>query len=167
MANVRRLEYVWPRIGAVQCQMASCRRRAIVIAKIAWRAPIWAKARRPSLGSLLDGTQGDAVILEGFGEAEIWTGEATIFVRRAGSGPPVLLLHGFLQAHVMWRRVAPLLARRFTVVCADLRGYGQSGCPESTLDHAPYATFRTSSSTMGPRTKEDGDASGPSPEDKP
>jgi haloacetate dehalogenase len=39
----------------------------------------------------------------------------------------------------MWRSVAPLLARNFTVVCADLRGYGRSGCPASTPDHAPYA----------------------------
>src|SRR5215208_6443422 len=39
----------------------------------------------------------------------------------------------------MWRSVAPLLARRFTVVCADLRGYGRSGCPPSAPDHAPYA----------------------------
>ena len=50
-----------------------------------------------------------------------------------------MLLHGFPQTHVMWRSVAPLLARDFTVVCADLRGYGCSGCPASTADHAPYA----------------------------
>src|SRR5690606_3856250 len=62
-----------------------------------------------------------------------------IFLRRAGSGPPVLLLHGFPQTHFMWRKVAPLLARRFTIVCADLRGYGRSGCPSSRPDHAPYA----------------------------
>jgi haloacetate dehalogenase len=49
------------------------------------------------------------------------------------------LLHGFPQTHLMWRSVAPLLARRFTVVCADLRGYGRSGCPASAPDHAPYA----------------------------
>jgi haloacetate dehalogenase len=48
-------------------------------------------------------------------------------------------LHGFPQTHLMWRSVAPLLARHFTVVCADLRGYGRSGCPVSTPDHAPYA----------------------------
>jgi haloacetate dehalogenase len=49
------------------------------------------------------------------------------------------LLHGFPQTHLMWRAVAPLLARRFTVICADLRGYGRSGCPASGPDHAPYA----------------------------
>src|SRR5918911_4174596 len=71
--------------------------------------------------------------------SEIQTGETSIFVRSSGSGPPILLLHGFPQTHLMWRSVAPLLARTFTVVCADLRGYGRSGCPPSTPDHAPYA----------------------------
>lgn len=79
------------------------------------------------------------MMLEGFARAEIHTGETTIFVRWCGSGPPLLLLHGFPQTHVMWRGVAPRLARRHTVVCADLRGYGQSGCPASTPDHTPYA----------------------------
>ena len=74
-----------------------------------------------------------------FASAEIQTGEASIFVRWSGSGSPILLLHGFPQTHLMWRRVAPVLARKFTVVCADLRGYGRSGCPASTPDHAPYA----------------------------
>lgn len=74
-----------------------------------------------------------------FTTAEIQTGETSIFVRSSGSGPPLLLLHGFPQTHLMWRDVAPLLARNFTVVCADLRGYGQSGCPVSAPDHAPYA----------------------------
>jgi len=74
-----------------------------------------------------------------FGTAEIQTGETSIFVRWSGSGSPILLLHGFPQTHLMWRRVAPVLARHFTVVCADLRGYGRSGCPVSCPDHAPYA----------------------------
>jgi haloacetate dehalogenase len=78
-------------------------------------------------------------MLEGFETAEVETGETRIFVRWAGAGAPLLLLHGFPQTHLMWRAVAPLLARRFTVVCADLRGYGRSGCPASTPDHAPYA----------------------------
>jgi haloacetate dehalogenase len=78
-------------------------------------------------------------MLEGFEAAEVQTDETTIFVRRSGSGPAILLLHGFPQTHLMWRSVAPILARRFTVVCADLRGYGRSGCPASTADHAPYA----------------------------
>jgi haloacetate dehalogenase len=77
--------------------------------------------------------------MDGFESAEIQTGETSIFVRWAGQGPPVLLLHGFPQTHLMWRDVAPLLARDMTVVCADLRGYGRSGCPVSTLDHSPYS----------------------------
>ena len=80
-----------------------------------------------------------AAALDDFEAALIPTGETDIFVRRAGSGPPLLLLHGFPQTHLMWRDVAPRLASRYTVVCADLRGYGQSGCPASTPDHAPYA----------------------------
>jgi haloacetate dehalogenase len=78
-------------------------------------------------------------MLDGFKTAEVETGETSIFVRWAGSGPPVLLLHGFPQTHLMWRGVAPRLAATFTVVCADLRGYGRSGCPPSTPDHAPHA----------------------------
>jgi haloacetate dehalogenase len=71
--------------------------------------------------------------------AEISTRDTTIFVRSQGSGPPLLLLHGFPETHLMWREIAPLLASRFQVVCADLRGYGQSGCPPSAPDHAPYS----------------------------
>jgi len=59
----------------------------------------------------------------------------------AGSGPPVLLLHGFPQSKALWAKVAPLLAKDYTVVCADLRGYGDSTKPENTPDNAPY-TFR-------------------------
>lgn len=77
--------------------------------------------------------------MDNFTTSEIQTGETSIFVRSSGDGPPILLLHGFPQTHLMWRGVAPLLARYFTVVCADLRGYGQSGCPESNRDHTPYA----------------------------
>lgn len=64
---------------------------------------------------------------------------ARIHLRHAGVGPPLLLLHGFPETHLMWRGIAPLLAERFTVVCADLRGYGGSACPLSAPDHAPYA----------------------------
>jgi len=54
----------------------------------------------------------------------------SIAYSRAGSGPPVLLLHGFPQTRAMWHGIAPLLADRFTVIAADLRGYGDSGKPE-------------------------------------
>jgi haloacetate dehalogenase len=77
--------------------------------------------------------------MDGFASEEIETDETSIFVRSSGSGAPLLLLHGFPQTHLMWRSVAPRLARKFTVICPDLRGYGRSGCPGSTSDHAPYA----------------------------
>ncbi len=74
-----------------------------------------------------------------FTTTAVATDETQICIHGGGSGPPLLLLHGFPQTHLMWRSIAPLLARRFTVVCADLRGYGQSGCPASTPDHTPYS----------------------------
>ena len=66
-------------------------------------------------------------------------GEASIRVRHGGSGPPLLLLHGNPQTHVMWHLVAPRLAEEFTVVATDLRGYGDSSKPETTPDHEPYS----------------------------
>ena len=59
--------------------------------------------------------------------------------RRAGSGPPLLLLHGYPQTHYMWHKIAPTLARHFTVIAADLRGYGDSDKPESDTTHSPYS----------------------------
>ena len=78
-------------------------------------------------------------LFEGFALDRIDTGEAVIRVRHGGSGPPLLLLHGHPQTHVMWHKVAPLLARDFTVVAPDLRGYGESSKPPTTPDHAPYS----------------------------
>lgn len=77
--------------------------------------------------------------MDEFESAEISVNGTSLFFRRLGSGPPLLLLHGFPQTHLMWRDVAPLLARRFSVVCADLPGYGRSGCPSPAPDHAPHA----------------------------
>jgi haloacetate dehalogenase len=78
-------------------------------------------------------------MMDDFTPAVIGTGETSIFLRSHGSGPPLLLLHGFPETHLMWRDIAPRLAQRLTVVCADLTGYGQSGCPPSAPDHARYA----------------------------
>src|ERR1700722_13583254 len=73
-----------------------------------------------------------------FETAEIKTDDNTIFIRRYGKGPPVLMVHGFPRTSLMWRHVAPLLATDHTVICVDLRGYGRSGVPASTEDHYPY-----------------------------
>lgn len=78
-------------------------------------------------------------MFSGFESTGIETGEARIFLRRAGAGTPLLLLHGFPQTHAMWSQVASLLAPHFTVICPDLRGYGMSSCPASAPDHAPYS----------------------------
>jgi haloacetate dehalogenase len=77
--------------------------------------------------------------MNGFESLVVETDDAKINVSRGGSGPPVLLLHGFPQTMLMWRDIAPSLAADFTVVCADLRGYGGSSCPPSAADHAPYS----------------------------
>lgn len=78
-------------------------------------------------------------MFEGFSARRIRTAEAEIFLRQAGSGPPVLLIHGYPQTHAVWHRLAPPLSRRFTVVCPDLRGYGASSHPPSDPAHAAYS----------------------------
>jgi haloacetate dehalogenase len=78
-------------------------------------------------------------MFEGFDLTMIETEAATIRVRHGGSGPPLLLLHGHPQTHMMWHAVAPRLAEEFTVVAADLTGYGDSSKPPTTPDHAPYS----------------------------
>ncbi len=78
-------------------------------------------------------------MFEGFETHRITTSGAEINLRTGGSGPALLLLHGYPQTHVMWHKVAPDLARDYTVVAADLRGYGDSSKPETTADHAVYS----------------------------
>ncbi len=78
-------------------------------------------------------------MFESFDQRDIDTSETVIHARIGGSGPPLLLLHGYPQTHVMWHQVAPVLAEHFTVVCADLRGYGDSGKPESDPEHLVYS----------------------------
>ena len=63
----------------------------------------------------------------------------TIFGRRYGDGPPILLVHGFPRTSLMWRDVAPKLAKDHTVIAVDLRAYGHSGTPKSAQDHFPYS----------------------------
>ena len=74
-------------------------------------------------------------MFDGFSLDMVDVGEATLRVRHGGAGPAVLLLHGHPRTHTTWHRVAPLLARTHTVVCPDLRGYGQSSKPPTKADH--------------------------------
>jgi haloacetate dehalogenase len=78
-------------------------------------------------------------MFDGFEPIEVETSATTIRGRRGGSGPPLLLLHGIPETHLMWHAVAPRLAEEFTVIATDLRGFGDSGKPPSAPDHAPYA----------------------------
>jgi haloacetate dehalogenase len=78
-------------------------------------------------------------MFEGFSTKRITTSGAEIHAVCGGDGPPLLLLHGFPQTHVCWHKVAPALARGFTVVATDLRGYGDSSKPAGEADHSGYA----------------------------
>lgn len=78
-------------------------------------------------------------MFEGFERSTVNVGGIEIACVISGSGPPVLLLHGFPQNLAMWARVAPILSRRYTVVCADLRGYGDSSKPRCLGDASNYS----------------------------
>jgi haloacetate dehalogenase len=78
-------------------------------------------------------------LFPGFAAQRIRTTGTEINSVVGGAGPPLLLLHGYPQTHAMWHGIAPALAREFTVVCPDLRGYGDSGKPASDATHAAYS----------------------------
>jgi haloacetate dehalogenase len=78
-------------------------------------------------------------MFEGFSVHELATERGAIHARVGGSGPPLLLLHGYPESHLMWHSAAPLLAERFTVVATDLAGYGDSFRPPPAADHAPHS----------------------------
>src|SRR5579872_7133329 len=79
-----------------------------------------------------------ADLFPGFASKWINTSIGKIFARVGGDGPPLLVLHGYPQSHVMWHRVAPALTQHFTLIAADLPGYGWSAAPRSQPDHSPY-----------------------------
>ena len=78
-------------------------------------------------------------MFEGFEQRQIETSGATINLMTGGDGPPLLMLHGYPQTHVMWHKIAPKLAQDFTVVVPDLRGYGDSGKPQGDPEHLNYS----------------------------
>src|SRR4051794_26823495 len=79
------------------------------------------------------------LLFAGFQSERVDADGVAINLVRGGSGPPVLMLHGYPQTHAIWHRVASVLAERLTVVCADLRGYGDSAKPPGDPEHASYA----------------------------
>jgi haloacetate dehalogenase len=78
-------------------------------------------------------------LFDGFDEQVLPTERGPVFARTGGTGPPLLLLHGYPQTHVMWHGAAARLAERFTVVVADLPGYGASFRPVPAADHLPHS----------------------------
>ena len=82
---------------------------------------------------------GDLALFPGFAAHDVDGEGARIHCVVGGAGPPLLLLHGYPQTHAMWHKVAPALAEQRTVVCADLRGYGDSSKPDSGPPHTAYA----------------------------
>ena len=78
-------------------------------------------------------------MFEGFEHRKIETSGAAINLVVGGSGPALLLLHGYPQTHTMWHKVAPRLAEDFTVVASDLRGYGDSDKPAGDSEHFNYS----------------------------
>ena len=79
----------------------------------------------------------------GFKKFSIKTSGATINGVMGGSGPPLLLLHGYPQTHLEWHKIAPMLAKNYTVVATDLRGYGDSSKPEDGINHFGYSKRAT------------------------
>jgi len=78
-------------------------------------------------------------MFDDFERFDLDTGDGALHGVRGGSGPALLLLHGYPQTHAMWHRIAPALAERFSVVAPDLRGYGRSFKPPSEADHSSYS----------------------------
>jgi len=78
-------------------------------------------------------------MFEGFERRQLEVNGTTINLVKGGDGPPLLLLHGYPQTHTIWHKIAPRLAEEFTVVAADLRGYGDSGKPHGDPEHLAYS----------------------------
>lgn len=92
----------------------------------------------PALKRFTLGQHANVPVASDFQTTEIKTSDNTVFIRPYGQGPVLLMVHGFPRTSLMWRYVAPRLAKNYAVICVDLRGYGRSGIPASTEDHYPY-----------------------------
>ncbi|MDA8747083.1 alpha/beta hydrolase [Litoreibacter sp.] len=88
-------------------------------------------------------------MFENFEIFDIQVGDVKIHGRKAGNGPPLLLLHGYPQTHVMWHKTAPTLAKYFTVIAPDLRGYGHSTCPPTRPDHSQMSKREMAGDMVG------------------
>jgi haloacetate dehalogenase len=88
-------------------------------------------------------------MFRGFSPHDVDVDGVRIHARVGGSGPPVLLLRGYPQTHVIWRHVAEALARSHTVIASDLRGYGDSGKPASQVDHSSYSKRAMAADQVG------------------
>lgn len=86
-------------------------------------------------------------LFPGFETISVETAEAALFCRIGGSGPPLLLLHGYPQSHVIWHKIAVPLKKHFTLILPDLPGYGRSSIPPQSADHGAYSK-RTMANAM-------------------
>jgi haloacetate dehalogenase len=116
---------------------AITRRELMQQAAVAAGTAALAGAARAAAQATAD--EGTLKFFPGFTAARVKTSGAEINLVHAGSGPPLLLLHGAPQTHISWRLVAAELARTHTVIVPDLRGYGDSSKPADTADHANYS----------------------------
>ncbi len=100
---------------------------------------VGALAARPRMAQAADASPVDARLLPGFKVERVKTSGAELHAVIGGSGPPLLLIHGAPLTHLSWFKVAPELAKKYTVVAADLRGYGDSSKPPDGEQHVNYS----------------------------
>ena len=112
--------------------------RRELLRRVAAVAAATSTLRLETLGAQQGASAADR-FMPGFVRSTVQTSGTTINVVKGGDGPPLLLLHGAPQSHVSWRLIAPQLAKNYTVVAADLRGYGDSGKPPDGDGHANYS----------------------------
>jgi haloacetate dehalogenase len=114
-------------------------RRSVLGAGAALAAAMLLDSARPARAADMDSSPLDARLLPGFRVEKVKTSGATLHTVIGGSGPPLLLIHGAPLTHLSWFRVAPELAKKFTVIAPDLRGYGDSSKPEDGENHINYS----------------------------